>query len=120
MNTYPPFQARGFGFGGRMAVQLHQGNTPLQWATFALVLLLVLSFAAFMLTTWAGRGRRRHHGRRMLFGPPGFGGRRPDALEVLRMRFASGQMTRDEFLQAAGDLTATASTMEQPPPPAAA
>jgi hypothetical protein len=31
------------------------------------------------------------------------------------MRFASGQITRDEFLQATGDLTAT--TVEQPPPP---
>ena len=121
MNTYPPLQGRGFGYGGSMAVHLHQGNTPLQWVTFALVVLLVLSFFAFMLTTWAGRDRHRRHGRRMLFGPPGFGGRRPDALEVLRMRFASGQMTRDEFLQAAGDLTATAATMEQPqPPPAAA
>jgi len=120
MNTHPPFQGRGFGYGGSLVVHAHQGNSPLAWATFALVLLLVLMFAAFLLTRWAGRGQRRQlRHRRMLFGPPGFGGRRPDALEVLRMRFASGQMTRDEFLQAAGDLTSTAPTMEQPPPPAA-
>jgi hypothetical protein len=47
------------------------------------------------------------------------GGGRPDPLEILRMRFASGQMTRDEFLQATSDLTATATTVEQPPPPTA-
>jgi uncharacterized membrane protein len=48
------------------------------------------------------------------------GGGRPDPLEVLRMRFASGQITRDEFLQATSDLSATETTVEQPPPSAAA
>jgi uncharacterized membrane protein len=111
MNTYPPtFRGRGFGYGPMMD-HIHQTDPALAWATFALILLLVLAFGAFLIATYAGRGRR---------GPgPRFGGRRPDALEVLRMRFASGQMTRDEFLQAAGDLTSTAPTIE-PPPPAAA
>ena len=120
MNPNPPFQGRGFGSGGSMALHLHQGNTSLQWATFALVVLLVLTFGAYLIATYAGRGRHRHH-RRVFFGggPRGFGGR-PDALEVLRMRFASGQMSRDEFLQATGDLTATAPAMQPPPPPAAA
>ena len=116
MNTYPPFRARGFGYGP-VVDHIHQGNTPLQWATFALVLLLVFAFAMFVVATWSGRGKNRPH-RRMLFGPPGVRGPRPDALEVLRMRFASGQMTREEFLQAAGDLTSTAPTMEHPPPSA--
>ncbi len=116
MNTYPPFQGRGFGSGGSMAVHLHQGNTSLEWATFALVVLLVLMFGAYLIATYAGRSRRRHHRGVFFGGPRGFGGR-PDALEVLRMRFASGQMSRDEFLQATGDLTAT---IEPPPPPAAA
>jgi len=121
MNTYPPFPGRGSGFGGSMAVHLHQGNTSLQWATFALVVLLVVMFGAFLVATWARRGRRRHFGRQVFGGPPGFRGR-PDALEILRMRFASGQMSRDEFLQAASDPTASAPTIEQqpPPPPAAA
>jgi uncharacterized membrane protein len=111
MNNYPPaFRGRGLGYGP-MADHFHQTDPALAWATFALVLLLVLAFAAVLVARSAGRGRR---------GPgPYFRGRRPDALEVLRMRFASGQMSRDEFLQAAGDLTAAAPTIEQPPPPAA-
>ncbi len=118
MNTNPPFQGRGFGYGP-MVQRVHEGNGSLAWATFALVVLLVLMLGAYLIATYAGRDRHRHH-RRMLFGGPrGFGGR-PDALEVLRMRFASGQMSRDEFLQATGDLTATAPTLEQPPPPQAA
>ena len=116
MNPNPPFQGRGFGYGGSMAVHLHQGNTSLEWATFALVILLVLMFGAYLVATYAGRGRHRQH-HRAFFGPPGGFRGRPDALEVLRMRFASGQMSRDEFLQATGDLTAT---VEPPPPPAVA
>jgi len=120
MNTYPPFQGRGGGFGySPVVAHFHQGNSPLAWATFALVVLLVLAFGAFLIATWAGRGRRRHFGRRGFGGPPGFRGR-PDALEILRMRFASGQLSRDEFLQVAGDLTASAPTIEHPPPPPAA
>jgi uncharacterized membrane protein len=116
MNTNPPFQGRGFGYGP-MVQRVHDGSTSLAWTTFALVVLLVLMFGAYLIATYAGRGR--HHRRVFFGGPRGFGGR-PDALEVLRMRFASGQMSRDEFLQATGDLTATAPTLEQPPPPAAA
>jgi uncharacterized membrane protein len=70
-----------------------------------------------MIVARFSRGRgRRHFGPRMMMrhgGPP-------DALEVLRMRFASGQITRDEFLQATSDLSATETTVEQPPPSAAA
>jgi uncharacterized membrane protein len=113
MNTYPPLdRGRGFGYGP-MVEHFHQGNTSLQWATFALVLLLLFVFAMY-LVAWAGRGRGR-------FGPQRrmrFRGGRPDALEVLRMRFASGQMSREEFLQAESDLKAAERTIE--PPPAAA
>jgi uncharacterized membrane protein len=118
MNTYPPFQRRGFG-PGTLSVHEHMANSALAWATFALVLLLVLTIGALLVARFSGGGRRhRRH-----FGPPmmrGRGGGRPDPLEILRMRFASGQITRDEFLQATSDLTATATTVEQPPPPAAA
>lgn len=110
MNTYPPFdRGRGFGYGP-MVEHFHNGNGSLAWATFALVLLLVLTFGAYLIATYAGRSGRRTHMR--------FRGRRPDALEVLRMRFASGQMSREEFLQAESDLNATERTIE--PPPAAA
>jgi uncharacterized membrane protein len=119
MNTYPPFQRRGFG-PGTLNVHEHMANSALAWATFALVLLIVLTLGAFIVARLSGGGRRH---RMHLGGPPMMrmrGGGRPDPLEILRMRFASGQITRDEFLHATGDLTATAATVEQPPPPAPA
>jgi uncharacterized membrane protein len=115
MNRYPPFQGRGFGYGPNVATfHQHATNSPLEWATFALVVLLVLMFGAVLVARFAGRGHR--HGpkgfrRRYRFGGPQMmmrhgPGPGPDALDVLRMRFASGQITRDEFLQATSDLTA--------------
>jgi len=96
MNTYPPFQGRGFGYGPAMRVHEQLGNTPLQWATFALVLLIVLTLGALIVARLAGGGgyRRRFKMRRDSVDP----------LDVLRVRFASGQITRDEFLQATHDL----------------
>lgn len=121
MNPSPPFQGRvrGFGYGpGQFGVHEHMANSSLAWATFALVLLLVLTVGALLVARFS-RGGRRHRGH---YGPPMMrmrgGAGRPDPLEILRLRFAGGQMTRDEFLQATSDLTATATTVEQPPPPA--
>jgi uncharacterized membrane protein len=117
MNQTPPFQGRvrGFGYGpGPFNVHEHMANSPLAWATFALVLLLVLTVGALLVARFS-RGGRRHRGH---FGPPMMrmrGGGRPDPLEILRMRFASGQITRDEFLQATSDLSHEAPTQPQPP-----
>jgi len=109
MNTYPPLQGRGFGFRPTPDAYYYGHGTPaLAWATFALVVLLVLVVGAIIVARFSrGRGSR-HFGPRMMMrhgGPP-------DPLEVLRMRFASGQISRDEFLQATSDLTA----VPQPPP----
>jgi hypothetical protein len=117
MNPYPPFQqGRGFGYGPFLRVHEHVGNTPLQWATFALVLLIVLTLGALIVARAAGGGPRRHFGQRMVMR----GGGGPDPFEVLRMRFASGQISREEYLQATSDLAADAPTQPQPEPPAAA
>jgi uncharacterized membrane protein len=114
MNTYPPLRGRGFGYGpGPFNVHEHAANAGLAWATFALVLLIALTLGALLVARFSGGGRRHHRGHFIHRG-------RPDPLEMLRMRFASGQITRDEFLQATGDLTATEKTVEQSPPPAAA
>jgi len=108
MNQYPPFPGRGFGYGPALRVQEHVGNTPLQWATFALVLLIVLTLGALVIARLSA-GRPRRSTVKMRRG----GG--PDALEVLRMRFASGQMSREDYVQAVSDLTVDAPTQPQPP-----
>lgn len=108
----PPFQGRGFGYGPEfMRVHDHVGNTPLQWATFALVLLIVLTLGTLIVARLAGGGPQRRHFVKMRRGGP-------DPFEVLRMRFAAGQISREEYVQAVSDLTADAPT--QPQPPAAA
>ena len=108
MSPSPPFQ-RGFGYGpGAFNFHEHAGNTSLEWATFALVLLIALTLGALIVARLA-RGGHRRHGQFRMHG-------RPDPLEVVRMRFASGQITRDEYLQATSDLTAHPG----PPPPEAA
>ncbi|MGH2971831.1 MAG: hypothetical protein ACRDLE_06860 [Gaiellaceae bacterium] len=113
MNPYPPFpRGRGFGYGPAVRVHEQLGNTPLQWATFALVLLIALTLAALIVARIAGGGRRHRFGPRMRM--RGRGGR-PDPHEILRMRFASGQISREEYLQATGDLASDAPTQSQPP-----
>src|SRR5581483_4726194 len=110
MNTYPRLPGRGFGYGPAMRVHEQLGNTPLQWATFALVLLIVLTLGALVVARLAGGGpRHRRHFVKMR--RPGG----PDPLEIVRMRFASGQISREEYVQAVSDLTADAPTAPQPP-----
>ena len=122
MNTTPFARPRGFGFGP-VLVQ-HQQNHPdaLAWATFALVLLLVLTvgamivarFAARRSRRWPGPGRGRRH-----FAFAGAGPRH-DPLDVLRWRYARGEIGRDEFLQGTSDLAARGEAPPPPEPPPAA
>ena len=112
MNPNPPFQGRGFGFGpGFVHAHDQMANTPLQWATFALVLLIILTLGALIVARVSGGPRHRRHIMKMR----GLGG--PDPTDVLRMRFASGQISREEYVQAVSDLTADAPTRPQPPAP---
>ena len=111
MNPTPPFQGRGFGYGPDLIrVHDHVGNTPLQWATFALVPLIALTLGTLIVARLSGGGPRR----RQIVKMRGHGGG-PDPLEILRMRFASGQISREEYVQTVGDLTADAPTQPQPP-----
>jgi uncharacterized membrane protein len=108
MNQYPQFPGRGFGYGpGAFQIHQHVADPALAWATFALVLLLVLAVGAMIVARLAGGGGRRHRRQFRFRGAP-------DPLDVLRMRFASGQITREEFLQGMSDLTPPG-----PPQPAA-
>jgi hypothetical protein len=126
---FPPHRVGGF--GQATPFLHHSGPGALAWATFALVLLLVLTVFALIVARFARRSRRHwghgpgHRRRRFLFagqGPgmgPGRGmGGPQDPLEALRWRYARGEIGRDEFLLAASDLTAHADAPA--PPPAAA
>jgi uncharacterized membrane protein len=95
MNDHHPWGPRGFDLAP--AYSSHHGGPPaLAWATFALVLLLALAFFAAAVSLLAARRRPF-----ALAGPR----RGRDPLETLRIRYARGELSRDEFLQAASDLT---------------
>jgi uncharacterized membrane protein len=98
MNDNPPFppQGRGFDIG---PFYMHHGGPPaLAWATFALVLLLMLSFFALLIARTAGRRHGHWHHRVKFAG-------HMDPLELMRMRYARGEIDRDTFLQGTSDLT---------------
>jgi hypothetical protein len=72
-NNAPPFMPRGGYFVGPGG-GFHDGAggpSALQWATFALVLLLVLSYFAMLVSVWSTRRAYANAG-----GPPPFMGRR--------------------------------------------
>ncbi len=85
------------------------GAHPLAWAFFALLLFVVV-VGVVALVAWLARERAAHP---VLPRPPAAGPPEGDALAVLRMRYARGEITRDEFLSASADLGAA-----PPPPPA--
>lgn len=96
---------------GPIYLQHHGGgdHLALAWATFALVLLLALAFGALLVARGAASRSGRWQRRMAFAGDPGPHGP-PDPLELLRIRYARGEIGRDEFLQGTNDLTA------QPPP----
>jgi hypothetical protein len=107
MNDSPPFRNRGGTFLD--PAYHHGGPSALAWTIFALQLLLVLGLAALLVSALAGPrlrpwaspfpGPSRPPG-----GPtPG----RHDPLEVVRMRYARGELSRDDYLQATRDLGGT-------------
>jgi len=107
MNSNPPFQNRGGTFFG--PAYHHGGPSSLAWAIFALQLLLLLGLAALLVSALAGP--RLRPWARPLPGPsPPPSGPTPgrhDPLEVVRMRYARGELSRDDYLQANRDLGGT-------------
>jgi uncharacterized membrane protein len=111
MNGYSGPLPYGRGFGGGLLGPEHAGSAahPLEWAIFALVLVLLLfALANLALALAARRGRR-------WWRPAVAGGAKQvvPPVEVLSSRYARGQIGRDEFLQALDDLRGSAA----PPPP---
>jgi hypothetical protein len=107
MNSNPPFPNRGGTFFG--PAYHHGGPSALAWTIFALQLLLLLGLAALLVSALAGP-RLRPWARPF----PGPAARRSDPepgrhepLEVVRMRYARGELSRDDYLQATRDLGGT-------------
>jgi uncharacterized membrane protein len=94
----------------------HPGG--LGWVIFALLLLLILlMFVQLALTLmrprFGGPGKFRHRG-----GPPGFGwGGGPDAAAIARIRYARGEISREEYSQLVDDLGGPTGPPHGPPPP---
>lgn len=109
-NDAPPF----FRGGGRgfapMRFDHHGGPGVLPWVIFALELLMLAGLAVLLAGAFAWRPRPA--GPRFIHrhGPA-------DPLDLLRYRYARGEMSRDEYLQATRDLGGTpdAPTEELPP-----
>jgi uncharacterized membrane protein len=80
----------------------HHHGHPLAWVIFALLLLVLLLVIANLVATLQRKRRGPWPGRPM--GPAVADGG-PEA--VLRMRYARGEMSRKEFLQASADLAAS-------------
>ncbi len=107
MNGHPP--NRGFGFPDRM-IEVHQGwPGAWGWTIFALQLLLIAGVAWLILSMLLGRAG---HGAAATAGAPAHAPQSAP-LELLHMRYARGEIARDEYLQARADLSG-----EPAPPPA--
>lgn len=85
------------------------GTDPILWAVFGLAIALLVIVVLALTAMYAGRRSWR-------FGhafPPGG----PlDPLELLRMRYARGKMSREEYLQASTDLGSPLAESGKSPP----
>ena len=102
----PPPMFRGFPHEGGGYYFHHGGGPhPLAWVIFALLLVVLVALAALIAAQLAGR--RKPPWRLAGAGPA-------DPLAVLRFRYARGELSREEFLQASQDLGA-GEPAERPP-----
>jgi hypothetical protein len=99
MNIQPPDTFR----GGRPLfgpiTGHHGGPSALSWTIFALQLLMLAALAVLLLRAFTFRPRPAGPPRRFVrrHGPP-------DPLAHARMRYASGEISRDQYLQVTRDL----------------
>ena len=88
------------------------GPHPLAWAIFALLLALVVGLALAAIARLAAGGLP-HRRRLAPAGTVPVG----EPLAVLRSRYARGDISREEFLQASEDLGGRPGPLDEPPPP---
>jgi hypothetical protein len=96
--------------GGLFPVYMRHGggSHPLAWVIFGLLVVVLISVTVLLAAHFTG-------------GPPrwkrlAFAGGAPEPLALLRMRYARGEIARDEFLQASMDLGAETEQGGKPPP----
>jgi uncharacterized membrane protein len=83
-----------------------EGPGPLGWTFFALLVVGIVA-GVIALASWLAAGRGQGSAR-----PPSLpSGSGEDPLTILRLRYARGEISREEFLRASEDLG------EAPPPP---
>src|SRR5689334_11100198 len=96
-------------------VEVHHGGHP--WFGFLLLVLLVAALVFAALTFW--RTSRQPVGPTVAVAPPPPPAPpRDPALAELRLRYARGEIDRDEYLQRATDLGDAAPVAPVAPPPA--
>ena len=113
-----PYNGRAmYGRGGYPPMQNpyweHAGNGhPFLWLLFFIVLAVVVGLvAAFVFRRLAGR-----QGGALRLAPAA-GGQAADALGVVSMRYARGEIDREQFLQATADLGGSGGYPTAEPPP---
>ena len=112
MNIQPPGTFR----GGRPLfgpVDAHHGGpSALSWTIFALQLLMLAALAVLLVRAFTFRARPGGPPRRFVrrHGPP-------DPLAHTRMRYANGEISREEYLQVTKDLGGTPEDPTEKLPP---
>src|SRR5512133_3232798 len=97
------------------AHSFESGSDTLEWVLFALLLTTLILVGVNLALAWSARSARltRAAGPRSSGFRPG-GPRRGNPFAILGERYARGEISRDEFVQASDDLRAA----QSPPPDA--
>ena len=101
----------------------HDGSHPLAWLIFALLLIVLVLLIVHLVQGLTRRHHRPWMGPRGTFTAP-WPGRQfmvdtphlEEPLAILRLRYARGEISRDEFVQASTDLGAPPGAEPAPPP----
>lgn len=85
------------------------------YAVLMAILWLLLFAGIVLLVLWAVRASQRGAGGTHMYGPPILG-RRDEACEVARMRYARGEITRDQYEEMCHVLEGRGQQYTPPPP----
>jgi uncharacterized membrane protein len=96
--------------------EAHHGPGPFAWLVFALLVVAVAGLIV-IAARWLLAGRPAHAGTPVPSGLPASSGGVEEALQVARLRYARGEMARDQYLQLLEDLVGPT---PPPPPPTTA